>query len=416
MPRFAHMSDIHIGAFRQPELKDLVTRAFDLAIGKCIDEDVDFVIMSGDVFDSNIPDLSSVRKATSRIREARERGIRFYVVYGSHDYSPNHASIVDVLESAGLFTKVERGKVKDGRLELDFVVDETGAKICGISGKKLSLDRADYASLDRQKLESEPGFKVFVFHGAIDELKPQSLSAMESMPASHLPAGFDYYAGGHLHSHSSQDLPGRRNVVYPGHLFATDFRDLEPLAKGAESGFYIVDFEKEVNGVTFTPTKVCDVLELEYSAQGKDARRTRLELSDLVRSSDVEGKVVLLRVQGELSEGSTSDIGFPSIRKELASRGPICVLPNFSQLTSRDLSIPAGPPKAPHQTEQEFFSQRIASVKSSEPRLNGESGAELSLELLKSLKEERKEDETKGDYQARTERTGISVLGLAGDL
>lgn len=271
MPRFAHMSDIHIGAFRQPELRDLVTRAFDQAIGKCVDEDVDFVIMSGDIFDSNIPDLASVRKATSRIREARDRGIRFYVVYGSHDYSPNHASVVDVLESAGLFTKVERGTVKDGKLELEFVVDESGAKICGISGKKLSLDRAEYESLDRKKLESEPGFKVFVFHGAIDELKPQSLSAMEGMPASYLPADFDYYAGGHVHSHSSQDLPGRRNVVFPGPLFATDFRDLEPLAEGAESGFYIVDFEKEVNEVTFTPTKVCDVLGLEYSANGKDA-------------------------------------------------------------------------------------------------------------------------------------------------
>ncbi|MGP8124850.1 MAG: metallophosphoesterase family protein [Nitrososphaerales archaeon] len=416
MPRFAHMSDVHIGAFRQPELRDLVTRAFDLAIGKCIDEGVDFVVMSGDIFDSNIPDLSSVRKATGRIREAREKGIRFYVVYGSHDYSPNHASVVDVLESAGLFTKVDQGRVKDGKLELDFVVDETGAKICGISGKKLSLDRADYASLDRQRLESEPGFKVFVFHGAIDELKPQSLTAMEGMPASYLPENFDYYAGGHVHVHSSQDLPGRRNVVYPGPLFATDFRDLEPLAKGAESGFYIVDFEKEVNKVTFAPTKVCEVLGLEYSAHGKDARRARLELSALAQSSDVEGKVVLLRVHGELSEGSTSDIGFSSIRKELASRDPICILPNFSQLTSRDLAIPAGPPKAQHQTEREFFSQRIASVKSSEPRLIGESGAELSIELLKSLKEERKENETKGDYQERTEEAGVNVLGLAGDL
>jgi hypothetical protein len=410
------MSDIHVGAFRQPELRDLVTKAFDQAIGKCIDADVDFVIMSGDIFDSNIPDLSSVRKATARIREARERGIRFYVVYGSHDYSPNHASVVDVLESAGLFTKVDQGQVKDGKLELDFVADETGAKICGISGKKLSLDRAEYASLDRQRLESEPGFKIFVFHGAIDELKPESLSEMESMPASYLPAGFDYYAGGHVHSHSSQDLSGRRKVVYPGPLFATDFRDLEPLANDAESGFYIVDFEKEVSKVDFIPTKVCDVLGLEYSANGKDARRARLELSDMARTSDVEGKVVLLRVQGELSEGSTSDIGLPQIRKELASRGSICVLPNLSQFTSKSLATPPGPPKAPHQTEREFFSQRIASVKSPERRLNGESGTELSLELLKSLKEERKENETKSDYQERTEKAGIGVLGLDGDL
>ncbi len=416
MPRFAHMSDVHIGAFRQPELKDLVTKAFDQAITKCIEEKVDFVIISGDMFDSNIPDLSSVRKATGRIREARESGIRFYVVYGSHDFSPNHASIIDVLESAGLFIKAERGETKDGRLELEFIRDETGAKVCGISGKKLSLDRADYESLDRQKLESEPGFKIFVFHGAIEELKPQSLSAMEAMPASYLPANFDYYAGGHVHDRRVQDLPGRRNIVYPGPLFATDFRDLEPLANGGERGFVIVDFEKEVKKVTFVPTKVCDVLGLEYSAQGKSAQAARRELMELARGADVEDKVVLLRVHGELGEGSTSDIDFSSIRKELASRGPVCVLPNYSQLTSSQLSVPAGPPRAPHQTEKEFFSQHIASVKTSEPRLTGASGVELSVELLKSLKEEKKENETKADYQARTEETGIGILGVDGDI
>jgi len=390
------MSDIHIGAFRQPELRDLVTQAFDVAITRCIDSGVDFVIMSGDIFDSNIPDLSSVRKATAKIREARERGIRFYVVYGSHDFSPNHASVVDVLESAGLFTKVDQGQASDGKLELDFVVDKTGAKICGISGKKLSLDRAEYESLDRQKLESEPGFKIFVFHGALEELKPKSLSAMEGMPAFYLPSGFDYYAGGHVHSHGSHDLTGRRNIVYPGPLFATDFRDLEPLANGVENGFYMVDFESEVNKVTFTSAKVCEVVSLDYSAHEKNSQQAKRELSNLVRSSDVRGKVVLLKVHGELSEGSTSDLGLPLIRKELTAKGPICVLPNIAQLTSKDLAVLPGLPKAPHQTEREFFSQRIASVKSTESRLNGESGAEVSLELLKSLKEERRENESKG--------------------
>src|ERR1700681_603363 len=108
MPKFAHMSDIHIGAFgnRQPELKELVLRAFDLAVDKCIDAGVDFVVIAGDTFDSNIPDLSSVKHAAAKILKAKEQGISFYVVYGSHDFSPNYSSIVDVLESAGLLTKL----------------------------------------------------------------------------------------------------------------------------------------------------------------------------------------------------------------------------------------------------------------------------------------------------------------------
>ena len=40
MPKFAHMSDVHIGAFRQPELRALVLDAFEQAIDRCIDEKV----------------------------------------------------------------------------------------------------------------------------------------------------------------------------------------------------------------------------------------------------------------------------------------------------------------------------------------------------------------------------------------
>lgn len=409
------MADIHIGAFRQPELRSLVTRAFGEAIERCIEADVDFVIMSGDIFDSNIPDLTAVREATSRIRDAQERGLRFYVVYGSHDYSPNHASVVDVLESAGLFKKVDRGTMQDGKLELEFVSDETGAKICGISGKKLSLDRSEYESLDRKKLESEQGFKIFVFHGAIEELKPETLSFMEAMPASFLPSDFCYYAGGHIHSRSTSSLPARPNIVYPGPLFATDFRDLEPLAKGEQHGFYIVEFEDKVDRISFVPTKICEVLWLDYSVDGKSARLAKHELMDLVRASDVRDKVVLLKVQGELSEGLTPDIGIPSIRKELASRAPICVLPNLTQLASKEFAIQSTVPKTPDQTERDCFAQGISSAKATDTSLAGESGVNLSLELLRNLKEERKENETKSDYQERIELAGLSILGVVGD-
>lgn len=415
MPRFAHMADIHIGAFRQPELRRLVTSAFEEAIQKCIDADVDFIIMSGDIFDSNLPDLSSVREATSCIRKAKDRGLRFYVVYGSHDYSPNHASVVDVLESAGLFTKVDRGSLKDGKLELEFVVDETGAKICGISGKKLSLDRSEYESLDRKRLESELGFKIFVFHGAIEELKPESLSAMEAMPAALLPSNFCYYAGGHVHSRNSISLPGMPNIAYPGPLFATDFRDLEPLARGGRHGFYIVEFEDQVEDIRFVPLSVCEVAWLEYSVDGRSARLARRELMDLARAYDVKGKIVLLRVYGELSEGLTADVGVHLIRKELASKGPICVLPNLTQLTSKELATQASILKTPDQTERDAFVRGITSVKVRDPKLSGENGVKLSLELLKSLKEERKENETKADYQERVELAGLNVLGLEGE-
>ena len=415
MPKFAHMSDIHIGAFRQPELKELVLEAFEAAIDRCIAEGVDFVILAGDIFDSNIPDLTSVRRAAEKMRRAVESGIRFYAIYGSHDFSPNYSSIVDVLEGAGLFTKAESMTVSEGQVALSFLRDRSGAKICGISGRKLSMDREEYSRLDRQPLESEPGFKIFVFHGAIEELKPQTLEQMEAMPASSLPAGFDYYAGGHVHGHVLKSLPGHRNIAFPGPLFATDYSELLQLAKGEGRGFYIVDFGERVSKVEFVPIRVCDVVEVYYSAQGKSSSQAAKELIGLASETDVGGKVALLTVEGELSEGKTSDIDFAAVRKRLSASAPLVALSNFSHLTSKEQAKQAGPPKPVHVTERELFEKEISHVKSEEAKLRGEKGVSLAIDLLGTLKEGKKENETKGAFEERTCRAGFAVLGLEAD-
>jgi len=412
MPKFAHMSDVHIGAFRQPELKGLLLDAFDAAIDRCIEEGVAFIVMAGDIFDSNIPDLSAVRRAAEKMKEASGAGIRFYAIYGSHDFSPNYSSIVDVLDGAGLFTKVEVKSAVGGKTALSFVQDSSGPKICGISGRKLSLDREEYASLDRERLESEPGFKIFVFHTALDELKPSSLEMMESMPAANLPAGFQYYAGGHVHDRTIADLPGHPNVAYPGPLFATDFDELLQLAKGSERGFYIVDFDRDhVEKVSFVPVRVCDPIELHYSAQGKSSAQAANELAQLASNANVTGKVVLLTVEGELAEGKTSDIDFNMIRRRLFASNPLSVLSSYSRLVSREM--PKGlPPKPVRATEREVFESCVSSVTVDEPKLRGENGVSLAVSLLGVLKEGRKENENKGNFEERVSKSGLAVLGL----
>ena len=415
MPKFAHMSDIHIGAFRQPELRALVLEAFARAIDRCISEKVSFVILAGDIFDSNIPDLASVTRAAEKMKQAIDSGIRFYAIYGSHDFSPNYSSIVDVLDGAGMFTKAEETSSSEGKVRLSFVEDPSGAKICGISGRKLSIDRDTYAVLDRERLEAEPGFKIFVFHGAVEELKPPTLEKMEAMPLSSLPAGFNYYAGGHVHSHQLESLPGHANVAFPGPLFATDYSELLQLAKGEERGFYIVGFDEGVSKVEFVPIRVCAVEEIYYSAHGRSSSQAASELMALASGTNLGGKVVLLTVEGELSEGKTSDIDFAAVRRRLTASAPLIVLTSNSRLTSKEQVKQAGPPTPVHVTERQLFEKEISRVKSEEAKLRGEKGVTLAVELLRMLKEGKRENETKGAFEERTCKAGFAVLGLEAD-
>ena len=122
---------------------------------------------------------------------------------------------------------------------------------------------------------------------------------------------------------------------------------------------------------------------------------------------------MLLKVHGELSQGKTSDVDFGAIRRQLALRRPISVLLNFNRLTSKEQAIIAQqPPLTPSMTEKEVFERRIASVSSRDPKLRGENGVKLSLGLLKVLKEEKRENELKSDYESRMEEAGADILGL----
>ena len=66
-------------------------------------------------------------------------------------------------------------------------------------GKKGSLEKEYYQALDKENLEKETGYKIFLFHSALTEFKPEELKDIESHPLSLLPKNFNYYAGGHVH-------------------------------------------------------------------------------------------------------------------------------------------------------------------------------------------------------------------------
>ena len=89
----------------------------------CVDQKVDFIIISGDLFDTTLPDLSIVKIAVDKIKEVKDQGIPFYITYGSHDFAPNSVSIIDILTSSGLFKKVVDAQIVDEKVHLNFIQD-----------------------------------------------------------------------------------------------------------------------------------------------------------------------------------------------------------------------------------------------------------------------------------------------------
>lgn len=386
--------------------------AFEQALDKCMEASVDFIVVAGDLFHVGVPEMAVVNAAVRKMKEVLDRGIQIYAIYGSHDYSPNDTSIVDILDSAGLILKVGRGKVVEGRLQLQFIEDaRTGAKLTGISARSLGLETRQYENLDRSHLEAEPGFKIFVFHSGVRELLPDCLSRMDSLPLAFLPRGFSYYAGGHLH----ERIEGRYDlgfVRYPGPLFAGYPRDFEETAKGVPRGFYRVSVGDKVEKTDFIEVNVCSFTLLEFDASGLSGADVQNAIVRQAESADVQGKVVLLKVHGELSSGKTSEVSFAEIRGLLAERGALYVHVNRYGFTSRRFAGVQVEGRDLHGIEAALFQQSIQQVTGKAPRLSGSQGVSASLELLRSLRQEARAGETKRDYEARLLRSGIDVLGL----
>src|SRR3989344_988296 len=135
--KFAHLADCHLGGWREPKLQELGLKTFKKVIDYCIREYVGFVLISGDLFDTALPNIELLKETASELARLKENDISVYIIAGSHDFSPSGKTMLDVLEKAGLIENV--AKLNENKLE--FTLDRTGTKITGLLGKKGSLDK-----------------------------------------------------------------------------------------------------------------------------------------------------------------------------------------------------------------------------------------------------------------------------------
>jgi exonuclease SbcD len=237
---------------------------------------------------------------------------------------------------------------------------------------------------------------------------------MDSIPISLFPKGFDYYAGGHVHQHSEHRLPGYDRIVFPGPLFAGYGRDFEFTARGERRGFYIVSFDQTVTDVEFVETVLVESVYKEYNLTGFNSSRAQDTLAESFGRLDVDGKIVVLKIRGELSGGKTSDIDFVHLQNLLYDRGAVDVHLGRRGLTSADYASIKVAGEGVTVIEERLFKENVGTVQTSIPELQGDSGVKLSLELLRVLKEDKNPAENKKEYEARMIEDALGALQLKG--
>jgi len=377
--KFAHISDVHLGAWRNERLNELGYKAFEETVNSIIKEEVDFVVNSGDLYDVSNPKVEVIDVATRELKKLKDHEIPVYGICGSHDFSPSNKSMIRPLITAGLFINVSEGVLmENGKLKLNFYQDQkTQIKITGLRARKRSLEIEDYRILDRKSLESEKGSKIFILHTMLSELKPKEYKDMKSAPKSLLPQDFDYYAGGHLHKTLPEklrikeffyDINRKNNIVYSGCIFPTDFREFETIKFG---GFCIISGENDGNKldlkVKYIPVKVIDVENISLDCTNKSASDIQNLLKQEISKKNLNEKIVTVRIYGPLSSGKTYEIKSNEIIQNLKDMGAFEVLVNKNALTTveyQSISVSAG--KSKEEIEATLIKEHASKVRISD--------------------------------------------------
>jgi DNA repair protein SbcD/Mre11 len=215
--RLLHTSDWHLGrSFHREDLLGAQARFVDFLVETVRSEQVDAVLVSGDVYDRALPSVDAVALCNDALRRLAGTGVRVVLTSGNHDSARRLGFGADLIDAAGIHLRTDPASVGDPVLLPDPAGGEVTVHalpylepdaVCG----ELQCERSHGAVLTaamarvRADLARRCGTRsvvmahAFVTGGApSDSERDISVGGVGSVPAATF-AGAHYVALGHLH-------------------------------------------------------------------------------------------------------------------------------------------------------------------------------------------------------------------------
>ena len=230
--KFAHLADTHLG-YRQFGLiereKDFY-EVFGKVIDKIIEEDVDFVIHSGDLFETAKPSPMALLEFQKGLLKLKGAGIPMYAIAGNHDSVVRRGSIPPQVIFKKLGLKVI-SPINTNYLHEDVFI----AGLPYYPSSQSKVLKSKLVELSKKAASYEKS--ILVLHQGIDKY----FGYQYELELGDIPDNFNYYAMGHIHKYVCDDF-GNGKLVYPGssEVWKTDeLRDYQENGKG----FVVVDLD-----------------------------------------------------------------------------------------------------------------------------------------------------------------------------
>ena len=230
--KFAHLADTHLG-YRQYGLfereKDFY-EVFEKVIDKIIEENVDFVIHSGDLFETARPSPMALLTFQKGLLKLKGAGIPMYAIAGNHDVVMRKGSIPPQVIFKKMGLKVI-SNINPTYLHEDVFI--AGLPYYPASHGKVL--RSKLAELSEKASQHEKS--ILVLHQGIDKYFGYNYE----LEIGELPDNFNYYALGHIHKYVN-DKFGEGRLVYPGSGEIWKTSEIPDYMKNGK-GFVVVEME-----------------------------------------------------------------------------------------------------------------------------------------------------------------------------
>ncbi|UQZ36095.1 DNA repair exonuclease [Paenibacillus sp. PK3_47] len=238
--RFLHAADLHLdsrfaGLARLPQairsyLRESTFAALGRLVGVAVQEEVDFVVISGDVYDITDASLQGQLRFQEALQELGRHGIEVFLIHGNHDPLDGPRLQTPPPGHVTVFGGREPGQAVARRRS-------DGKEVAVVSG--ISYPTAKVTENTALRFSRKPGsslYHIALLHGNVDgDLQHETYSPCSRRDL--IGRGFDYWALGHIHKRSI--LHERPAIVYPGNIQGRSIKETGP------KGCYVVDVSTE---------------------------------------------------------------------------------------------------------------------------------------------------------------------------
>ena len=221
--KYIHAADIHLdsplhGLERYEgapveEIRSATRRAFDNLIDLAIEEEVEFVLLAGDLYDGDWKDYNTGLYFMGRMERLQEAGIRVFMVAGNHDAASQITKHLRLPDNVTMFSTRTPERV---------VLDDLGVAIVGQG----FATRAVTEDLSQAYPRGEPHLlNIGLLHTCLDgkpghePYAPCSVDGLRSK-------GYQYWALGHVHKR--EEVSRDPWIVFPGNIQGRHIREAGP--------------------------------------------------------------------------------------------------------------------------------------------------------------------------------------------